>query len=273
MRGVVLVAIQIGFAGSARAVDPAESGRPVTAALSLFDQNHCEAFKDVTEQLFCGDPELNAASARLGTATHERLSRIPNRELAIAENAEWARNRNSSCGIFGRQKLSNQNLDYTKACLLKETEERIAILNDANFDCLATNTTSGLLICSDPSLAIAKTELNEHVVGLIGKLKGEDVRHAFAEYERWTRERDRNCNLVGKDNVPLDELSSSEACLVQHISKTAEIVAAKGDPKKVFGGPCAVAHARRRCGRFVCWADSSDQYMRKLSLSQPCYRA
>jgi hypothetical protein len=27
------------------------------------------------------------------------------------------------------------------ACLLKETEERIAILSDPNFDCLATNTT------------------------------------------------------------------------------------------------------------------------------------
>ena len=36
--------------------------------------------------------------------------------------------------------------------------------------------------------------------------------------------------------MPLDELSSSEGCLAEYISqKTAEILAAKGDPKKVFG--------------------------------------
>src|SRR5664279_5614033 len=42
--------------------------------------------------------------------------------------------------------------------------------------------------------------------------------------------------LVDKDNVPLDELSSSESCLAEYMSqKTAEIIAAKGDPKRVFG--------------------------------------
>jgi len=40
--------------------------------------------------------------------------------------------------------------------------------------------------------------------------KEDDAGEAFAEYERWSRERDRQCNLVGKDNVPLEELSSSE---------------------------------------------------------------
>ena len=35
--------------------------------------------------------------------------------------------------------------------------ERIEILSDPNFDCLATNTTAGRLICSDPSLALAKS--------------------------------------------------------------------------------------------------------------------
>ena len=41
---------------------------------------------------------------------------------------------------------------------------------------------------------------------------------------------------MGEDNVPLDELSPSAGCLAQYISdKTAEIVTAKDDPKKVFG--------------------------------------
>jgi hypothetical protein len=78
--------------------------------------------------------------------------------------------------------------------------------------------------------------LNSDVIGLVGKLRGDDVRQAFAEYERWGRERDRQCGLADKDNVPLDELSSSEVCLTEWMTrKTAEIAAAKGDPKKVFG--------------------------------------
>ena len=103
-----------------------------------------------------------------------------------------------------------QDIQSVKACLLKETEERIEILADPNFDCLATNTTAGMLICSDPSLAVAKMELNSLVLELIAKLKENDARDAFAEYERWSRDRDRKCGLADKDNVPLDELSSSE---------------------------------------------------------------
>jgi hypothetical protein len=120
--------------------------------------------------------------------------------------------------------------------LLKETEERIEILNDPNFDCLATNTTAGLLICSEPALAMADMELNGLVLGLIAKLKEDKARDAFAEYARWTRTRDRKCDLDDKDNVPLEELSSSADCLTEYISqKTAEMIAAKGDPKRVFG--------------------------------------
>jgi uncharacterized protein YecT (DUF1311 family) len=240
MRGFVLaaVAIQIGLALPAFAEDAPVSGRAVGAALPLFEKNHCAVFSDLAELLFCGEPELNAVVEKLNGAIQERLNRIPNRRLAIEENAEWIKDRNSSCGIFGAQTITKQELKPIEACLLKETEERIAILEDPNFDCLATNTTAGMLICSDPALAVAKTELNSLVVGLVAKLKPDDARQALAEYERWTRERDRKCNLVDKDNVPLEELSPSEACLAEYLSrKSAEIVAAKGDPKKVFGQP------------------------------------
>jgi uncharacterized protein YecT (DUF1311 family) len=238
MRGIMLavVAIQIGLALPARAEDPADAGRPISEALPLFGSNHCEAFKDPAEQLFCGAPELDGAAAKLNTAIRERLNRLANRRLAIEENAEWIKNRNSSCGIFGKQSISNQDINPIRTCLLKETEERIEILTDPNFDCLATNTTAGMLICGDPSLAIAKAELNSQAVKLIAKLTENDAREAYAEYERWGRQRDRKCDLAGKDNVPLQELSSSERCLAEYLSqKTAEIAAAKGDPKKVFG--------------------------------------
>ena len=238
MRAIVLaiVAIQIGLAHPAGAEDSPTSDRSISEMLPLFGKNNCAEVRSPADQLFCGDPELNDAAAKLNGAIQDRLNRLANRALAIAENAEWIRDRNSSCGIFGTQSIASQDINSVKACLLKETEERIAILVDPNFDCLATNTTAGMLICSDPALAVAKTELNDQVLGLVAKLNAGDAKQALAEYERWSRERDRKCDLVDKDNVPLDELSSSENCLAEFMSaKTAEIAAAKGDPKRVFG--------------------------------------
>ncbi len=242
MRAMVLavMALLIGLAQPARADDPPASGRPISDALPLFGKNHCDVLRDLADQLFCGDPELDAVSVKLNAAIRDRLSRLANRRLAIEENAQWIRERNSSCGIFGRQSLAYQDVKPVQACLLKETEERIEILSDPNFDCLAANTTAGTLICSDPSLALARGELNNLALKLIAGMKEDDAREAFAEYERWSRERDRKCNLVGKDNVPLDELSGSEGCLAEYISgKTAEIEAAKDDPMKVFARPLA----------------------------------
>jgi len=238
MRGIVLavVAIQIGLSYPAWAEDPADAGRSISEALSLFGKNHCEKIRDPADQIFCGDPELNAAAARLSNAIQDRLNRLPNRRLAIEENAEWIKDRNSSCGIIGTESVRYQDIRSVKACLLKETEERTEILLDPNFDCLATNTTAGALICSDPTLAAAKIQLNNHVLDVVAKLKGDDARDALMEYERWSRERDRKCGLVDKDNVPLDELSSSESCLAEYMNqKTAEIIAGKGDPKRIFG--------------------------------------
>ena len=234
--GLALAAIGIGLALPADADTASDTNRPITDVLPLFVKNQCETIKAPAEQLFCGDPELNDADVKLRNAIAERLKRIPNRRLAIGENAEWIRDRNSSCGILGQQALKRDEIKPVRDCLLKETGERIDILTDANFDCLAVNTTAGLLICSDPTLALAKTDLNEKVMGVITKLKDNEALDAFDEFERWTRERDRRCGLANKENVPLQELSPSEGCLSGYFSaKAAEVTAAKGDPKKLFG--------------------------------------
>jgi len=212
--------------------------------------------------LFCGDPALQGVGPRLSRAAQDRLSRIADRRLAVEENVEWIKERNLSCGLFPGQGLSAQNIQFVKACLLKETEERIAILSDPDFDCLAANTTAGLLICSDPALAVADKELNEQALGLISKMKDDDAKAAFDEYSRWGRDRDRKCNLAGKDNVPLAELSSSESCLADYMSrKTAEIVAAKGDPRKVFG---------RSLVSFTPDADAVDLCVAKIHAANDC---
>jgi uncharacterized protein YecT (DUF1311 family) len=233
---VAMIVIQVGLGRTAHAENSPPSAQPIGEALPLFDKNRCREVRDPADQLFCGDPELNDAAPRLSRAIEARLDRLSDRRLAIEENAEWIKNRNASCGIFGNQAVSGQDVDAVRKCLLKETEERIAILTNPNFDCLAADTTAGMLICSEPELVLAAQELNDRALALIAGLKDSARKDAFAEYARWTRDRDRKCNLIGKDNVPLEELSSSGSCLAEFMQeKTAELVAAKGDPRRVFG--------------------------------------
>ncbi|SFN77272.1 hypothetical protein SAMN05216330_101515 [Bradyrhizobium sp. Ghvi] len=242
------------------------SASSIADKLPQFSKNNCQQIRDPGNQLFCGDAELSAAAERLNTAIEARLARLPDRLPAIEENAIWNRQRNLGCGIVGQNAIRTEDFDRVKACLLKVTEDRAAILRDPDFDCLAANTAAGALICADPSLALTETELNSQVLGLIGKLDPTAARFAFAEYGRWTRERDRKCNLVGKENVPLEELGSAEDCLADYLKhKTDEIAAAKGDPKKVFGRQvssrepdtdavdfCAARiHAANSCGNFL----------------------
>jgi uncharacterized protein YecT (DUF1311 family) len=276
MRAIVLaiVALGVGLAHPACAESSPASDRPIAELLPLFDKNHCSNFKDPAEQIFCGDPQLVDEAEKMNTAIRERLNRVPDRRHAIEENAQWIRERNSSCGIFGRQAVRSQDINSVKTCLLQETEERIAILDDPNFDCLATNTTAGALICSEPSLAIADKDLGDHVVALIAKLRDDDAtRDAFAEYGRWTRSRDRKCGLVGKDNVPLEELTSSEDCLADSLSqKTAEVVAAKGDPKRIFGknlpSPSPDADAVDACVGQIHLANACQNFIRVSRVTQ-----
>ena len=149
---------------------------------------------------------------------------------------------------------------------MKQTEDRIEILADPNFDCLASNSAAGLVICSDPELASAQSEFNGRVVGLLARLTGDDARRALIEYERWSRVRDRDCDLADKDNVPLEELSSSETCLADYFrQKSAEFAAANGDPRRAFSRPqfsplpdanavdlcVAQIHAANTCDNFL----------------------
>jgi uncharacterized protein YecT (DUF1311 family) len=275
MRFIVLAiaALQLGWMHPACAQGTPGGAPPIAEMLPLFAKNRCVEIKDPAEQLFCGDPELNAAGARLGSAVEARLNRIADRRLAIEENVEWIRNRNSSCGIFGRYGVAPADFPRVKACLLKVTEERIAILADANFDCLATSTTAGLLICSDPDLAMADKEVNGLAIALIAKLREDEAKGALAEYARWTRIRDRLCDLDDKDNVPTEELASAEPCLADYMKqKAAELAAAKGDPKRVFGrevlSPAPDADAVDLCVGKIHATNTCENFLRISRVSQ-----
>ena len=267
MRFIVLTVLALlGLPAAPGFAQSSPSDRGVADRLPLFARNNCQQIRDPGNQLFCGDAELAAAAEKLSTGIEARLARLPDRLPGIEENAIWIRQRNLGCGIVGQAAIRTDDFDRVKACLLKVTDERAAIVRDPDFDCLAANTAAGALICADPSLALAETELNSQVLGLIGKLDPTAARFAFAEYGRWTRQRDRKCNLVGKENVPLQELESAEGCLTDYLKqKSSEIAAAKGDPKKVFGRQVAARspdtdavdfcaariHAANSCGNFV----------------------
>jgi uncharacterized protein YecT (DUF1311 family) len=195
------------------------------------------------------------------------LNRLPDRLVAVEENAQWIRDRNQSCGIFGRDPIRFEDIEPVTVCLLKETEERIAILRDPNFDCLAANTTAGALICSEPALAEAEMDINQDALKLIGKLNQSEANDAFAEYARWTRERDRQCHLDGKDNIPLQELSPATTCLADYMKRKAtEFAAAQGDPKKLFGrhlpAPLPNADAVDMCVGQIHTANACDNFLR-----------
>ncbi|RXH20698.1 lysozyme inhibitor LprI family protein [Bradyrhizobium guangzhouense] len=267
MRFIALTVLALLALPAAPALAQTGASAPSIAdKLPLFARNNCQQIRDPGNQLFCGDAELSAAAEKLSTAVEARLARLPDRLPAIEENAIWIRQRNLGCGIVGQTAVRDDEFERVKACLLKVTEDRAAIVRDPDFDCLAANTAAGALICADPSLALTETELNSQVLALIGRLDPTAARFAFAEYGRWTRERDRKCNLVGKENVPLEELGSAEDCLADYLKhKTDEIAAAKGDPKKVFGRQVAAKepdtdavdfcaariHAANSCGNFL----------------------
>jgi uncharacterized protein YecT (DUF1311 family) len=270
MRSIVLafLLLQPGWIIPAFAQNaPPDARRPMAEILPLFARNNCGSLKETADQLFCGDPDLNALAPRLGAAVEGRLSRIVDRRQAVEENVEWIASRNASCGVFGLHPLQPAAFPSVKACLLKATQDRIAILADANFDCLAANTTASLVICSEPQLAIADKELNGLVVALIAKLREDDSKGALAEFARWERTRDRLCNLDDKDNVPLSELESAEPCLNDLIKqKIAEAVAAKGDPRKFFGkdtlSPVPDADAVDLCVGRVHSANTCENFLR-----------
>ncbi|MFO1111878.1 MAG: hypothetical protein U1E61_22120 [Bradyrhizobium sp.] len=239
MRSIVLATLVLSFGWAAPSLAqgaPPSPKPPMTEMLPLFAKNNCTVLKETADQLFCGDPDLNALAPKLSAAVEARLGRVLDRQAAIAENVEWIKARDSSCGVFGVQPVQPAAFATVKTCLMKETQERTTILLDANFDCLAANTTASLVICADPQLAIADRELTAQMVVLIRKLKEDEAKVALAEYARWIRTRDRICELDDKDNIPVSELESAEPCLNDLIKqKQAEVADAKGDPRKLFG--------------------------------------
>jgi hypothetical protein len=66
---LALVAIRFAFGDFALAQDSHDPNHSISAKLPLFAENHCAEHKNPANQLFCGDPELNAIGAKLASAS------------------------------------------------------------------------------------------------------------------------------------------------------------------------------------------------------------
>jgi hypothetical protein len=86
--GLAMIAIQVGLTVAGKAETPAESDRSITDVLPLFVKNRCEDIRNPADQMFCGDPELNAVGVKLNAAIAERLNRIPNHNCPAIHRAE-----------------------------------------------------------------------------------------------------------------------------------------------------------------------------------------
>ena len=240
MRGMVLavVAVQIGLALSGRCAKirtiPADrSARRCRCSARII----ARCCRDLTEQLFCGDPELNAVAAKLNAAIQDRLNRLANRRLAIEENAEWIRERNSSCGIFGRQSLAYQDVDAIKACLLKETRGTNRNTERSEFrlsgdqyhrrDADMQRPLAGARQerAQQPGVGTDRQAERRRRQGRASPSTNAGAGNATANAVWWAR---TTCRWMSyrRPRAVWRSICSR---------KTAEIVAAKGDAKKVFG--------------------------------------
>jgi uncharacterized protein len=233
--GIIALQIFLGQAGQAQSQDT-DLKQSVSKALPLFEKNNCKVIENPADQLFCGDPELSAALDRLSSAIQKKMNQLAVWEhyALIENNAEWGRDRNSSCGISGRDAIALEEFQSLKGCLLKETTERISVLSNPDFDCLTANSAAKRLICSDPDLVKADNEVSRLLHELLARANENQAKVAFEDQLRWMRARDRRCNLDDKEHVPDEELPTSKACVIESLDqRKAEIKGSNGDPVRL----------------------------------------
>jgi uncharacterized protein YecT (DUF1311 family) len=87
-----------------------------------------------------------------------------------------------------------------------------------SFNCATAKTASARLICSDPELSNADGALGKAFQGAVRSLEGKQKAAKIQEQVKWIRERNTRCQLDGKPDVPIEELSSSKPCMLEAIN-------------------------------------------------------
>lgn len=87
----------------------------------------------------------------------------------------------------------------------------------ASFDCSKAKTASARLICADSELARLDGQLGAVFQKRRSRIPATEQQKFAADEVAWIRERNVQCNLVGKDNAPINTLVASKSCMVSAI--------------------------------------------------------
>src|SRR5208282_3244510 len=92
-----------------------------------------------------------------------------------------------------------------------------------SFDCSKAKTASAQLICADDELARLDGQLGAAFQKRKGQIPATEQQKFVAEQIVWIRERNKGCDLVGKDSVAIEALAASKPCMMAAIqSRIAE---------------------------------------------------
>jgi uncharacterized protein YecT (DUF1311 family) len=88
-----------------------------------------------------------------------------------------------------------------------------------SFDCSKAKSAAARLICFDSELAKLDGQLGVAFQQVRSNLDGADRENFVQEQLTWIRDRNKNCNLVGKENVSVEELAKFKSCVKASIER------------------------------------------------------
>jgi uncharacterized protein YecT (DUF1311 family) len=88
-----------------------------------------------------------------------------------------------------------------------------------SFDCSKAKTASARLICADGELAGLDGQLGVAFQKRKSQIPAAEQQRFVREQVAWIRDRNKQCDLVGKDSTPIETLAASKACMVTAIQE------------------------------------------------------
>lgn len=90
----------------------------------------CSKAKTASARLICSDGDLARLDSQLGAAFQKRKVQLPTIEQQkfAAEQVTWIKERNSRCGLVGKDSAAIEILAASKPCMVSAIQERIALL-------------------------------------------------------------------------------------------------------------------------------------------------
>ena len=134
-----------------------------------------------------------------------------------------------------------------------------------SFECWKAKTASARLICSDDELAQLDSKLGAVFQQRKAQLSSAEQSNFVHNEVIWIKDRNKRCDLVGKDNMTIEVLVTSKPCLVQAIqSRVSELEAQISAPD----GPVETApNIADQNGAAVC-ISARDRYK---DVRGPCF--